>query len=105
MIDTKITQNPTDYFMYSLTKKNLYDFTRLAAKSLGPNIRVNAVCPGLILPPPGPESNDAFERMGQRIPLRKTGSVDDVVKAIRFLLESPFVTGECVFVDGGENLL
>ena len=105
VIDTKITQNPVDYFVYVLTKKSLYDFTRLAAKSLGPDIRVNAVCPGLILPPSGQEDKNAFERMGRRIPLRRTGSVEDVLKAIRFLLESPFVTGECVFVDGGENLL
>lgn len=103
ILDTKITEELVNYFAYTLTKKALYAFTRMAAKELGPRIRVNGVAPGLILPPPG--KGEAFlEKLGRRTPLGRHGEVKDVVDAVLFLAQSPFITGECLFVDGGEQL-
>jgi len=104
ILDTKIAGNFTQYFVYSLTKKAMADFTRMAARALGPNIRVNGVCPGLILPPPG--QTDAYlDRLAERIPMRRKGSTADVVAAVVHLLENDFTTGQYIFADGGEHLL
>ena len=76
----------------------------MAAVELGPEIRVNGIAPGLILP--STESNpDDFKRMGGKIPLKKTGDPSQIVRAVYYLLDNPFITGECLFVDGGEHLI
>lgn len=103
LLDTKIEQKRSNYFAYTLSKKALFEFTRMAAHELAPGIRVNGVCPGLILPPEG-EDDAYLRRMAERIPLRQSGSPDDIAAAVRFLLENEFITGECIFVDGGERL-
>ncbi|MEW6234529.1 MAG: SDR family oxidoreductase [Candidatus Omnitrophota bacterium] len=103
MLDTKIARTVVEYFAYTLTKKALFEFTRMAAKELAPRIRVNAVCPGLILPPRG-EDEEYLIRCGERIPLRRKGSVENVTAAVSYLLDNDFVTGECLFADGGEHL-
>ena len=104
LLDTKVSRNHTPYFIYSLTKKTLLEFTKMAAVELGPKIRVNGICPGLILPPVG-SKEESFKKMGEKIPLKTTGHPHYITSAIEFLLENPFITGECLFVDGGENLL
>lgn len=104
LLDTKITQKFSNYFAYTLTKKALFEFTRMAAKELAPAIRVNGVCPGLILPPPG--NDEAYiERMQNRVPMKTRGRPEDVASAVLFLLENEFITGDCMFIDGGEHLL
>ena len=103
ILDTKISGILIEYFVYTLTKKALYEFTKMAAKELGPAIRVNGVCPGLILPSAYRKKED-FEKMGKRIPLKRTGNPESIVSAIHFLVDNTFITGECIFVDGGEHL-
>jgi NAD(P)-dependent dehydrogenase (short-subunit alcohol dehydrogenase family) len=76
----------------------------MAAIELGPNIRVNGICPGLILPPVGSKEG-SFQRMGEKIPLKSIGNPHYITSAVEYLLKNPYVTGECLFVDGGENLL
>lgn len=103
LLDTKIAADESPYFAYLLSKKALHDFTRMAAAELGPKIRVNGVAPGLILPSADTDPK-AFERMGRSIPLRGTGDPSHIVRAVLSLLDNPFITGACVFVDGGEHL-
>lgn len=103
LLDTKIEQRYSNYFAYLLTKKALFEFTRMAAHELAPGIRVNGVCPGLILPPPGEDVTYMLE-MQDRIPAKRHGSAQDIADAVRFLVESEFITGEWIFVDGGEHL-
>lgn len=91
---------------HSVSKAGLIHLTRAAAKELGPEIRVNAVVPGPILPPPGEDpEGDAWRRRGDRLPLRRTGDPADVGAAVVFLATNRYVTGECITVDGGEHLL
>jgi pteridine reductase len=94
----------TRYIAYTLTKAALIAMTKSLALALAPNIQVNAVAPGLILPPPdqGPEY---LERIAPKIPARRTGSPSEVVKAVLYLLDADFVTGELAYVTGGEHLL
>lgn len=103
ILDTKVSCILIDYFAYTLTKKALLEFTKMAAKELGPRIRVNGICPGLILPS-SELSEEDFQELGGRIPLRRTGSPESVVSAIHFLIDNTFITGETIFVDGGEHL-
>ena len=77
--------------------------TEILAQELAPEIRVNAVAPGAILPPHG-AGGDYLERLAQNIPLRRTGSVDDVTSAVLYLVRSDFITGEVLCVTGGEHL-
>lgn len=104
ILDTKITKNIREHFVYAMSKKALAEFTTMAAKDLAPNIRVNAVCPGLILPPSG-EGVEYLEKKSQSIPMKTFGSTKDIASAVCFLIENEFLTGEFVFVDGGEHLL
>jgi len=103
ILDTKISKPLIEYFTYTLSKKTLFEFTKMAAKELAPAIRVNGICPGLILPPPG-EDEVYLDEKSRNIPLKRKGSIENVTSAIYFLLENPFITGEWIFVDGGEHL-
>ena len=104
ILDTKIKKNHTAYFTYSLSKKALCSFTKMAALELGPLIRVNGISPGLILPN-ADTTGEAFEKMARKLPVREIGGVDMISSVLGFLLDNPFVTGETIFVDGGEHLV
>ena len=78
--------------------------TKMAAVELAPDIRVNAIAPGLILPPK--EQKDGYlERLAEKIPLKHKGEPEQIVQALEFLLNNPYITGHIIFVDGGEHLL
>ena len=104
LLDTNVNQNKTGHFVYHLTKKSLFELTKLAAKDLAPNIRVNAIAPGPILPPPG-QDEKSFEKEAKTIPMKSRGYVENVLKGINYLIENEFVTGECLYIDGGKHLL
>lgn len=104
VIDTKAAQEVSGFLAYSVSKKALAAFTRLAARDLGPRIRVNAVCPGDVLPPPGGDAS-FLERRAAAIPLRTQGRPEYVAEAVVALLAQRFTTGQFLYVDGGEHLL
>ena len=73
------------------------------ALALAPNIQVNAIAPGMILPPPG--KDDAYlARKASGIPAQRVGSPTEIAGAMRFLLRADFVTGDLIYVTGGEHL-
>ncbi len=95
-----------EYVQHGVAKAGLLHLTRLAARELAPEVRVNAVVPGAVLPPPGlAETDEAWLDLGQRLPLRRVGKPQDVVHAVCFLAENDFVTGAVIPVDGGEHLV
>jgi len=104
ILDTKISQNSTDCFDYLLTKKFLEDFTRMSALHLSPGIRVNAIAPGIILPPRGKDA-EYLRGLSESIPLKKTGAVNYIKSTVRYFVNNDFITGQIIYVDGGENLL
>ena len=93
----------TGHVAYTLTKAALIAMTKSLALALAPNIQVNAIAPGLILPPPG-EDQSYLERKAGKIPAQRVGSPGEIAKALIFLLRSDFVTGDLIFVTGGEHL-
>ena len=88
---------------YYLSKRTLADVTRLLALELAPRVRVNAVAPGAVLAPADAPPG-YLERLGQTLPLGRTGGPADVVAAARYLWSAPFVTGQVIFADGGQHL-
>lgn len=101
---SKVEQNYSTHLDYILSKKLLKEFTKLSAVHLAPHFRVNAIAPGLVLPPKG-KSEDYLLNLAQHIPLKTHGGVEDILKAFRYLLESHFVTGQILYVDGGDHLV
>jgi pteridine reductase len=96
----------SDQAHHGASKAALLHLTRLAARDLAPEVRVNAVVPGPILPPPGTSEQDpAWRRTLERLPLRRAGSGRDIGEAVVYLAASDFVTGATLLVDGGEHLL
>lgn len=104
MLDTCVTRHKHSYFYYLLSKKSLFEFTKMAAIELAPNIRVNGVCPGYVLPSEG-WGEDYRSQLEKRLPMRKTASVSDVVQAVHLLIDTEAMNGQCLFIDGGEHLL
>jgi pteridine reductase len=88
---------------YILSKHVLAELTRMMAIEFAPRITVNAVAPGLILPPPGQDDRYLLEH-SRLLPLRKHGSVEDIAEAVLFLLQAKFITGQVIYVDGGRHL-
>jgi len=94
------------YAVHGAAKAGLLQLTRTAALELAPSVRVNAIVPGPILPPPGvSEGSDAWRRTGERVPLGRPGRPANVAAALSYLLTNDFVSGEALSVDGGEHLL
>ena len=91
------------YAAHSISKAGVVHLTRVAARALAPEIRVNAIAPGTVLPPEDFPA-DEVRRLAERAPLRRNGSPDDVVAALLYLLRADFVTGEVLVVDGGRML-
>ena len=81
----------------------LSDITKMLAEELGPYVAVNAIAPGLILPPEGYDET-YLERLANTNPMNRFGCPKDIVDAMLFLLNSTFITGQVIYVDGGRNL-
>ena len=92
-----------DYAPYYTSKAAVAALTQSMAVELAPDILVNAIAPGPILAPPDltPEEND---RVIAATPLAKWGGAEEIAKAVLFLIDTDFVTGECIRVDGGRHL-
>ncbi len=101
--DNKIGFNQFEYAAYLLTKKGLAEFTRLAALEFAPNIRVNAIAPGVVMPMSS-RSDEYINWRVQGIPLNKQGKTQHISDALLFLINNDFITGQLIFVDGGEAL-
>jgi len=101
--DRRATRPVTGHIAYTITKAGLVIMTKILALELAPQIQVNAIAPGAILPPPG-EPDSYLERIARQIPLKRTGNPTEITNAIRFLLNAEFITGEVLHVDGGEHL-
>ncbi len=93
----------TGYLPYCTSKGALITLTQGLAKTLAPEIRVNAVCPGPILPPPD-FTEDEKEKVAQNTLLGRWGNPEDIAKMVVFLAEQEFITGSYHLVDGGESL-
>jgi pteridine reductase len=102
ILDERITKNIPTFAAYSVSKVALEHVTKLAAVEWGETVRVNAIAPGLILPPAG-KGQDYLDRNKKNVPMKTHGDVSDLTRALDYLMTSPFVNGEILFVDGGSS--
>ena len=91
------------YIPHGISKAGVVQMTRALARVLAPAVRVNAIAPGAVLLPES-WSADAAERLARTTPLRRLGSPDDVARAMLYLLDADYVTGETLIVDGGRHV-
>ncbi len=103
LIDTRITANKPDYAAYTLSKKALWELTKMAALEFAPDIRVNAIAPGVTLAP-SDLGDDYLLNLATHIPMKRPGGLDPILKSLEFILGNPYLTGQLLFADGGENL-
>lgn len=104
LIDSRTKGFDWNHVEYILSKHLLLELTKMMAVSFAPDIVVNGVNPGLILPPPGKEM-EYLEKMDSTVPRRRHGSPMDIAEAVLYLLKSDFLIGEVINVDGGRHLL
>ncbi len=88
---------------HAVSKAALAHLTRIQARVLAPEVRVNAIAPGAVLPPDD-FSEERLRALAAAIPLKRLGTPDDVVQAVLYLAKAPFVTGQILIVDGGRLL-
>ena len=103
ILDNKIAFQQFEYAAYLLSKKTLTELTRIAAMELAPGVRVNGIAPGVILPA-AVRTEDYLQWRARGIPLRRQGAPDNIGRALDYLLDNDFVTGQILVVDGGESL-
>lgn len=89
---------------YSVSKAGLEALTRILARSLAPDIRVNAIAPGLALQS-SMVSDQEWQKLVGRLPLGRAATVDEIASTLEFLLRNEYVTGQTLVVDGGYSLL
>jgi NAD(P)-dependent dehydrogenase (short-subunit alcohol dehydrogenase family) len=93
-----------EFIPYAVSKAGLLALTAGLAKALAPAVQVNAIAPGTVLLPEE-STPEEREQALRRVPLKRLGSPEDVVRGVLYLIESDFVTGEVLNVDGGQRLL
>ncbi len=103
LLDTRITGYDRTHVAYVLSKRMLSVLTMMCALEFAPEFTVNAVAPGLILPPAGKDES-YLDGLAKTVPLRKHGGPGDIADAVLYLLKSDFVTGQIIYVDGGRHL-
>ena len=105
ILDAKLAAPNPDYLSYTMSKYAAAGLTELAARALaGQGIRVNAVAPALMLPS-GAQDDAGFDRVHALNPLGRGVAVDDVVGAIRFLIDQRAITGQTLVIDGGQRFM
>lgn len=103
ILDQRVRQPVPDQIAYSLGKQGLSEATRTLALAMTPQVRVNAVAPGLTLPTDAYEPG-RMERMAGLMPLGALPTPDSIADAVAYLAAARHVTGQTIFVDGGANL-
>ncbi|WP_298624589.1 pteridine reductase [uncultured Legionella sp.] len=106
IIDIKADRPAKRYPVYSIAKAGLWMLTKTLAKELAPNIRVNAIAPGAMIPPEDQTLNPEHQyEMIKKIPLQRIGTAEDIARTVLFLInQAPYITGQMIAVDGGRGL-
>ncbi len=92
------------YPSYTVSKAGLESLTKMLARSLAPEIRVNAIAPGLVL------LSDVvtpaqWQKLVERLPLKRAATLDEITSALEFLIKNEYITGQTIVVDGGYSLI
>ncbi len=89
---------------HGVSKAALWSLTQVSALSLAPDVRVNGVVPGPVMKTNDGMDDETWRKMGEALPLKRTGEGADVGRAVVFLASESFITGALLHVNGGEHL-
>lgn len=103
LLDSRLVGGDPLHAAYYLSKATLSEITRMAAAQFAPTLTVNAVAPGPILAPEGKDAEYLRQRL-EALPLQRWGDPGQVAEAVLYLATASFVTGQTLFVDGGQHL-
>ena len=103
MIDQRVWRLTPEFFSYTIAKSALWTATRTLAQALAPRIRVNAIGPGPVLKNRW-QSEAEFEAECLKTPLRRRATAEEICSAVRFLLDTPSMTGQMIALDSGQHL-
>ena len=104
LLDQKLANPNPDFFSYSCSRFALGGATTMLAQAVGPRIRVNAVSPGITLPS-GNQTEAEFRAVASDNLLRRPVTVEDIVRAVAWLLDARGVAGQNLFVDCGQRFV
>jgi pteridine reductase len=104
IVDVGASKLWTNYPAYVVSKSALETLTRLMAKTYAPEIRVNAIAPGLVLPSDDLSPGE-WERLVARLPLERASAPGEIAIALEYLLDNQSVTGQTIVVDSGFSLV
>jgi pteridine reductase len=103
LLDTRLVGGDLAHASYHLSKSLLAELTTMMALEFAPELQVNGVAPGAVLPPEG--SNEGYlQELAHELPLKRRGFPKDIAESIVHLLGASFVTGQVLFVDGGRHI-
>jgi pteridine reductase len=102
--DAGVSKTWTGFPAYSVSKAGLVMLTRILAKSLGPEIRVNSIAPGLVLPSET-VSPQEWQKLIDRLPSKRATTPEELALALEFLVKNESLTGQTIVVDGGYSLI
>ena len=103
VIDQRVWRLNPNFFTYTLSKSALWTATRTMAMAFAPKVRVNAIGPGPTLQNARQDAAD-FQAQVSGLPLKRGPSPDEIARAVRFLIETPSITGQMLALDGGQHL-
>jgi NAD(P)-dependent dehydrogenase (short-subunit alcohol dehydrogenase family) len=103
LLDQRVWNLTPHFTSYTISKAGLWTATQTLALALAPHIRVNAIGPGPILPS-ARQSQKEFNRQCAGTPLGHGAKPEEIAAAVRFLLDSPSVTGQMIAIDSGQHL-
>jgi NAD(P)-dependent dehydrogenase (short-subunit alcohol dehydrogenase family) len=103
LLDTRLVGGDLAHTAYHLSKATLREITTMTALEFAPELQVNGVAPGAVMPPEE-FGDDYLDKLTADLPLKRRGYPGDIADAILYLLGASFVTGQVVFVDGGRHI-
>jgi len=103
IIDQRVWNLTADFTTYTLSKAALWDMTRILARALAPQVRVNGIGPGPTLPSIHQSEKD-FADESAAVPLNRPVTTGDIAAAVRFILDAPTMTGQMIAIDAGQHM-
>ncbi len=107
IVDIHAERPMQGHLLYSVAKAGLVALTRALAQEMAPQVRVNAVAPGVILWPDSSDWDDVVQRrkIVAHTLLKREGEPDDIARTVAFLIQdAPYITGQVISVDGGRSI-
>jgi NAD(P)-dependent dehydrogenase (short-subunit alcohol dehydrogenase family) len=92
------------YPSYTVSKAGLESLTKMLARALAPNIRVNGIAPGLVLPS-NVVTEEQWAKLVEKLPLKRAARLEEITSTLEFLIKNEYITGQTIVVDGGYSLI